>query len=401
MNTRPRIPINIQRCLWFSSAGYCMNPGCRITLLPSVRGEQKFIGDIAHIKPHSEGGTYTEDNLILLCRNCHRKYETLNNPGMRENLKSWKDKSRIEHEKFLQEKIAVKFETFDELSEKVKPLLLENYEIFNQYGPRTGEPEVFKLWQEFEPQLISNNARLKLLLAENIDLFPSASDERYSNQKAICHFNLHVDEFAITRNGFDGVRKVLFPWRILSIFGIESERHSQENNINNIQNLIKSFQDKDYKVELNLYKEPHLRIEKNNQIETIYLDDNPRVSQLIFSLGSESPSSTEMRLDNLKFFLNIFEKRRIHWSFDDISNLTIVTINGSIKVKLFYSYNLSLADLQSTDFSKIDYIANLHNWNDGPITSDAIEFAKSMSVKAMTSKEFQSFILSLGDDYSK
>ena len=384
MNSRQPVPRNTERTLWGESSGYCMNPDCFVRLISDDKVTN--LGEIAHIEPHSQGGDVSAENLILLCRNCHKENEPIDRPAVKDTLRRWK----ADRQKALNETFASRFETFDALSKKAAPLLRHNYDIFNHYGPHTGNPEDFKIWQAYEPQLIINNEKLKLLFENNLNLF--ADKKEYNNQKAIRYFIRHVDEFSETRNGFDGVRNALFPWRVLSIFGIQEEPYSNEQSINTIQNLIARYFSKGFSVDVDLRGErPCLINKRNGQSEVLFLDDNPRVEQLAFSEDAHEPHRTDMRLDNLLYTLSAIEHTGAIPSFESITDLTIITISGRVRVKLFYSYMLSISDLQSADLTGLSHVANLHNWNGGRSTQDARDYAVALGVRVMTFNEFIQF----------
>lgn len=70
---KKEIPVRIQRALYAESMGKCMNPSCH---------EDLFIddGDItekAHIDAYCETENNSFDNLVILCPNCHTKFDKL------------------------------------------------------------------------------------------------------------------------------------------------------------------------------------------------------------------------------------------------------------------------------------------------------------------------------------
>ena len=68
MNQRPQIPRRTQKMLWSESMGHCMNPQCRKDLFQ----DDTNIGELAHIEPNADGGDVSFDNLLVLCRHCHK-----------------------------------------------------------------------------------------------------------------------------------------------------------------------------------------------------------------------------------------------------------------------------------------------------------------------------------------
>ena len=71
--SRPRanVATNVKRALWAESMGYCMRPKCDTRLLD----EGTNVAEQAHIVPHADGGVDSAENLILLCRSCHKKID--------------------------------------------------------------------------------------------------------------------------------------------------------------------------------------------------------------------------------------------------------------------------------------------------------------------------------------
>ena len=394
MSQRQNVPQNVQRKLWAESLERCMNPNCNILLISDDC--KTSIADMAHIEPHSEGGEVSADNLILLCKNCHKLHEPLDKPEKKDELRRWKMRRKEECEKLF----AREFKTFEELSLEVKPILEENHRIFSSYGPHTNDPEAFELWKHFENKLIVNNAKLKLLFSTNIELFDDTK-AKYNNRKSISHFIAHVDEFAGTRNRFEGKRRILFPVGILSIFGfdqkisgVELKNYTEEQDINNIESVIKDLQEKGNGVKL--YLDYILRSDsciiysKDGKSEKVRLNDTPRVRQHIFNAkrNGHEHHNTDLPLESLQFFLKVTSETRAKWLFDDFTDLTLVTVDEK-KVRLLFLYRLSIASLQSVDSSSADYFINLNQW--GPkITEEALSYAKDAGIRVVSLKYFLS-----------
>ena len=206
----------IVKKLWSESVGYCMNPSCECNLIPT----DSSIGERAHIIPKAENGDFSYENLILLCRNCHKLVDDgrLKNPdGIVKQLINW----RVVRQRQIRQMFSKKFQIFEELREEITPLLVRNNEIFNDYGPNNSNPNFHRLWLEFEPELIANNSKIEFLLSANKHLLPE-------NQKQIVSdFRKHAREFLQTRGPEAIVRLNLFPVGLLAIFGIK--QNQQEN----------------------------------------------------------------------------------------------------------------------------------------------------------------------------
>ena len=379
MNTRPSVPRNVERLLWVESCGHCMNPECAEILIPD--STKKPIGEMAHIVPDSEGGDVSFDNLILLCSNCHIRYEPLKNPDIKETLRKWKRDAIGQNEA----RFSIKFDSFYFLRDAVKPLIEENYQIFKSYGPHTGTPEGYKLWQQFEQTLITNNAKLKLVFQKNIELLHKG------NHKIITDFIAHANEFEVTRDGYDGVRHLLFPLGLLSLFDIEEELIGGiPPFVSSLQNFIKKLQDKEQFVSLVFFPDAILTYQIDGEIKKLKLNNRAEVQQLFFSEGCYFSKRTDLRIDSFLFALAHVGKSGNSFLFDDYSDLSVVTINNSIRVKFFYIYTLSAADLSQIPIGA-SHIVNLHNWNDKYFSEDAIEHADAVGLRLMSSTEFIRF----------
>ena len=124
MVARRFIPNNVQRRLYAESMGRCMNPRCECEIL----NEEGYIGEIAHINPHSITQDDSYDNLILLCPNCHKDFDK-NHKFSADEVRQWK----IMRKKEIDEFYCKKFKNFEELKEAVRPLLERNKEIYENY----------------------------------------------------------------------------------------------------------------------------------------------------------------------------------------------------------------------------------------------------------------------------
>ena len=72
--SRQGIPVNVERRLLAESMGRCMNPDCKEELFIN----NSDIIERAHIMPYYETEDNSFDNLIVLCPNCHKKFDKIN-----------------------------------------------------------------------------------------------------------------------------------------------------------------------------------------------------------------------------------------------------------------------------------------------------------------------------------
>lgn len=375
MVVRKDVPKNVERGLWAQSMGHCMNPECNTYLIPDIS-----IGEMAHIVPLTDSGNTSADNLILLCRNCHRRVDGTRTEQTLDILRQWKSDRNRE----IRRKFDKRCATFGELQASVVPLLVRNGEIFDDYGPETQIAENHSLWLKFEPELISNNARITALLQANQHLLHP------QNQGVVPEFAKHADEFVKTRGDYSGYRVNLFPARLCSVFGIVSDRWSEPvPNFSALQNFVSHLDDQGRFRGLQLEPISILSyVGKDGKEEQLYLDDASRVCQIYWSGRFYHPKTKEMRLENLVFFLSWLRKNAISYEFPDPRNLTELTLNRGTSLVVFYEYCLSESKLHSLAIRDGLIAVNLHHWNNAPVSIEAKRYAESMGMKAFTQKEF-------------
>lgn len=204
---REGISKNVRRKLYAESIGRCMNPECQHELFI----EDGDIIERAHIDPYCKTADNSYENLVVLCPNCHEKFDKLSlfTP---DEVKRWKQIRKQEIDKLF----CKKFSTFDELREKVFPLLLENKTIYDNYYLNDKK----ELWDKYELKILINNKKLKVLLENNLGLFQKHTYDEYSNLQYIYTFIAHVDEFENSRLDDEKSRQILFPVEINSMFGV-------------------------------------------------------------------------------------------------------------------------------------------------------------------------------------
>lgn len=372
---RKAIAENVKRRLWAESMGRCMNPDCRAELFI----KNSDIMEKAHIGAYYETEDNSYENLIVLCPNCHKKFDKTG--FIDENIvKQWKEIRRNELEKFF----SVELSSFDKLKEKVVPVLSENYSIYKSYYLSGNK----SLWDKFEPQILSNNEKLKLLFENNRTLFQQHSYKEYSNLELIQKFITHVDEFKITRDDGEKLREVLFPQEINSIFGIMPVTDYILPSTESMEELIKVLRKENLIDEVMLGIDKPYILLKNR--EKIFMDDTPRVRQLYYD--NSCFRKTGVRLKSLNFALKYLRSRNINFTYVNQDSLREIKVND-INIVFVYEYCLSRTFLSSMSPKPNYVIVNLHNWNGSCcISREALNLADNFEVKLLTMDEFYGYI---------
>ena len=372
---RKAIAENVKRRLWAESMGRCMNPDCRAELFI----KNSDIMEKAHIGAYYETEDNSYENLIVLCPNCHKKFDKTG--LIDENIvKQWKEIRRNELEKFF----SVELSSFDQLKEKVVPFLNENYSIYKSYYLSGNK----FLWDKFEPQILSNNEKLKLLFENNRTLFQQHSYKEYSNLELIQKFITHVDEFKITRDDGEKLREVLFPQEINSIFGIMPVTDYILPSTESMEELIKVLRKENLIDEVMLGIDRPYILLKNR--EKIFMDDTPRVRQLYYDKSCFR--KTGVRLESLNFALKYLRSRNINFTYVNQDSLREIKVND-INIVFVYEYCLSRTFLSRMSPKPNCVIVNLHNWNGSCcISREALNLADNFEVKLLTMDEFYGYI---------
>lgn len=372
------INANVKRRIYAESMGRCMNPECKVELF-------KDDGDImekAHIIPYCDTKDNSFENLIILCPNCHTNFDK-NNAFSADEVKRWKEMRKDEFERFFSKE----YDNFEDLKNKVAPLLLQNKAIFENYYLK-GEK---KLWDKFEGKILSNNGIIRRILEENTKLIQDYKEQSLSNLAIVQNFLLHIDEFEATRLSEEKVRGVLFPVEINSLFGIEPLEGKFMPSVESVECLIEVLQNKGEFENVVLGEDkPYINIKKKSGVEKIYLNDTPKLRQMCFDNKCFRP--TDVRFESLNYALKVIKSRGLKFDFLDIKNLKEIIVNGE-KIVFIYKYCLSKTELLELCPEENCIILNLHNWNgESSISSEAYELAKEMKVTLLRMGEFYGYI---------
>lgn len=205
--TRQAIPTNISRRLWADCGGYCQNPGCQKFLFASVDADSVSLANIAHIIGYGKNGPRSEhelatvidknglDNLIMLCLDCHKIVDELEEKFSVDTMRSWKASHAKQVRQFFDVPI-IRDER--ELLIAVNDLLDTNKVIFQEYGPYSlkaveGEAgDAISVWRSrCLDTIIPNNRRIINLIEKNKRNFPYPWDV----YREMLTYKLHVDAF--------------------------------------------------------------------------------------------------------------------------------------------------------------------------------------------------------------
>lgn len=205
--SRKSIATNITRKLWTQCGGFCQNPNCRKYLFAEVEDDVVSLANVAHIIGHGKNGPRSEheladyidkddiDNLIMLCLECHKIVDELENKFSVELMQAWK----TDHEKKINSLFAFpQIHHERELLEQVNELLTENRLIFEEYGPfskkvlQGGSGDAITIWRRrCLDTILPNNQRIVGLIEANKKNF-SYPWEVY---RKMMGYKLHADSF--------------------------------------------------------------------------------------------------------------------------------------------------------------------------------------------------------------
>lgn len=372
---RKSIEENVKRKLYAESMGRCMNPNCRADLFNGL-GD---ISEKAHIDAYSETEDNSFENLVILCPNCHTKFDK-NKSFTAEEVIEWKKIRRQELDAFF----AQQLKSFEELCKCIVPLLSENRAIYEKYY--LGNQR--ELWDIFEAQLLVNNRKIKRLLENNMSLIQVNQGTDYeSNQDYVKQLLLHIDEFEKTRENDEKIRAAIFPDEINSIFGIKPLHNGIVTMTEALEILISKTECKQVVLGVT---HPYIVIRFNDRDECVYLDDGPRVMQLYYTY--ECFRKVGVRLESLNFALKYLKDRDIHFMFCDKHNIREIECLG-YHIIFVYKYCFSRNDLERMQPAENTVIVNLHNWNgEKCISKEAYDFADKLDVIILTMDAYYDFI---------
>lgn len=204
---RKNIPTNIARQLWTQCGGFCQNPNCNKYLFATVGDDLVSIANVAHIIGHGKNGPRSEhqladyinkdgiNNLIMLCLECHKIVDQLEEQFPVEQMQKWK----ATHEQKIRTLFSIpQIKNERDLLQQVNDLLCENKVIFQEYGPFSQlalngcSGDAVTIWrQRCLDTIIPNNQRIIELIETNKNNFVYSWDV----YRKMLNYKLHSDSF--------------------------------------------------------------------------------------------------------------------------------------------------------------------------------------------------------------
>ncbi len=204
MSERKNIPKNVERHLWGQSGGYCQNPFCNKSLIVDVDGTKISIANMAHVVGAGKNGPRSEhdlaeyiekegeENLMMLCLECHKIVDELEEKFTVEQMLKWKK----DHIGKIETIFGVpSFESRKDARRYAERLLDENNTIHAEYGPNNEanlnpESDLPKIWKrKILEKIIPNNRKLLILVEKNEQFLGS------SERRVVSLFKQHADDF--------------------------------------------------------------------------------------------------------------------------------------------------------------------------------------------------------------
>jgi len=172
---------NTLRQLYVLSGNCCAFSGCS-NLLVDTYGN--FIGQTCHIKAASEGGERFDsgmtneerrgfDNLILMCYEHHQLTNNIVSYPVEAMLKIKKEHEDKTRNSFL----SPIFHSIDELAGSIKRLLVQNHQVWKNYGPESDEAianpisNLVEIWNLRKLNtIVPNNTKITNMIKTNSDI---------------------------------------------------------------------------------------------------------------------------------------------------------------------------------------------------------------------------------------
>lgn len=195
--------------LFADSAGFCQSPFCNQKLFMDTHQHSIHIAEMAHVFAAKDAGPRADSelteaergsyvNLILLCPTCHTVIDKAPNDYPDSLILEWK---RRHVEQIAAVFGAVEYETRKSARAAIEQALVENRQIFDDYGPENDyksdpESELASSWQlKVRSRILPNNRKILAILDANRHLLQS------NESITLEHFRQHVQDMEIRHLG--------------------------------------------------------------------------------------------------------------------------------------------------------------------------------------------------------
>lgn len=226
--TRKSIPLNTARQLWGQCGGFCQNPSCNKPLFREVEDESVSIANVAHIIGHGSSGPRSDHelalhidrdgvgNLIMLCLECHKVVDELEEKFSVEEMQSWKA-AHATKIKALFSIPNIKDER--ELLIEINDLLEANAALFRECGPYSANVlgglggDGLRVWKKrCLDTILPNNQRIIALIENNKrnfaypwDIYPKMLEYKIHADafQDNCLTDQKINDYKLFPRGFD------------------------------------------------------------------------------------------------------------------------------------------------------------------------------------------------------
>ncbi|MGI0492450.1 hypothetical protein ACN4EG_11750 [Alkalinema pantanalense CENA528] len=205
--SRKSIATNIVRKLWAQCGGFCQNPNCNKYLFAEVEDDVVSLANVAHIIGHGKNGPRSEHeladyidkdgmtNLVMLCLECHKVVDELENKFSVEQMQEWKSSHEMKINSLFD---YPQIRNEREILEQVNDLLIENKVIFEEYGPFSSQAlngtsgDASTIWRRrCLDTILPNNQRIVGLIETNKNNFPYP----WQLYREMLNYKIHSDSF--------------------------------------------------------------------------------------------------------------------------------------------------------------------------------------------------------------
>ena len=366
---------SVKKTVWAQSAGRCTNPECLAEL---TRPDAPPIGQMAHIKPYSEGGLQTVDNLLALCPNCHEMIDSEPEPSRTERMRAWQDERR----NLIESLFAKRFDNFQQLKGHVRPYLQRNALIFSTYGPDStdsSERERYTHWQQHELELITNNERILLSLQANSHLLTE------EDQEIVILFEGHVKEFLATRGAPKSTRRLLFPDGLHDLFDLrQGSKQRATNKPRHLSAFIRKLEKESRLLGFSLVPKPILNFRLlNGQSRELDLTQHVPLLEDYRPEGSQSLGPMKADQQQHDYVERQLDRLGIPWEPAELGRLADYLLFDRWSLKMARGYVITKTELLDLPPAPNLIVVNNYHWGAATFTDDAYGYAKRHGMMLM------------------